>query len=64
MSEDNTEQHNEMVVNRVSLRPPLFWKGDFSIWFALVEAQFALCGIINDPTKYHVVSALDTEILT
>jgi len=35
------------------------------IWFAQIEAQFALGGITNDTTKYyHVISAVDTEILT
>lgn len=52
-------------VNRVALRPPPFWKGDPAVWFAQIEAQFALSGITNDTTKYnHVLSAVDTEVLT
>lgn len=38
---------------------------DIGIWFAQIEAQFALAGITNDTTKYyHVISAVDTDILT
>lgn len=52
-------------VSRVSVKAPPFWKGDPNIWFAQIEAQFALSGITNDTTKYyHVISAVDTEILT
>jgi hypothetical protein len=53
------------VVNRVAVKTPPFWKGDPTIWFAQIEAQFALSGITNDTTKYYqVISAVDTEILT
>ncbi|KAF0762798.1 Uncharacterized protein FWK35_00007739 [Aphis craccivora] len=48
-------------VSHISVKAPSFWKGDLNIWFA----QFALGGITNDTTKYyHVISAVDTEILT
>lgn len=52
-------------VNRVTVKTPPFWKGDPNIWFAEIEAQFTLGGITNYTTKYyHVISAVDTEILT
>ncbi|XP_008189245.1 uncharacterized protein LOC103311416 [Acyrthosiphon pisum] len=61
-SVDTTSSIN---VSRVSVKAPPFWKGDPNIWFAQIEAQFALSGITNDTTKYyHVISAVDTEILT
>ncbi|XP_022163291.1 uncharacterized protein LOC111028839 isoform X2 [Myzus persicae] len=61
-SADSTANIN---VNRVAIKTPPFWKGDPNIWFAQIEAQFVLGGINNDTTKfYHVISAVDTEILT
>lgn len=63
--EDDSVQQGAVSVNRVALKPPPFWKGDPSIWFAQIEAQFSLSGITNETTKYyHVISAIDTEILT
>jgi hypothetical protein len=66
--ENNTAQNaaeESIAVNRVTVKTPPFWKGDPSIWFAQIEAQFALSGISSDTTKYyHVISAVDTEILT
>lgn len=61
-SADSTANIN---VNRVAIKTPPFWKGDPNIWFAQIEAQFVLGGINNDTTKfYHVITAVDTEILT
>ncbi|KAL4119980.1 hypothetical protein QTP88_012730 [Uroleucon formosanum] len=59
---DSTANTN---VSRVAIKTPPFWKGDPNIWFAQIEAQFVLSGINNDTTKlYHVITAVDTEILT
>ncbi|KAF0700546.1 Uncharacterized protein FWK35_00037578, partial [Aphis craccivora] len=52
-------------VGRVSVRAPPFWEGDPNIWFAQIEAQFALGGITSDTTKYnHIIRTVDTAILT
>jgi len=52
-------------VGRVSVRAPPFWEGDPNIWFAKIEAQFALGGITSDTTKYnHIIRTVDTAILT
>jgi len=72
MSENDNSEVNDQpttpdttMVNRVTIKPPPFWKGDPAIWFAQIEAQFALSGITNDTTKYfHVISAVDTGILS
>lgn len=59
---DSTANSN---VSRVTIKTPPFWKGDPNIWFAQIEGQFVLGGISNDTTKfYHVITAVDTEILT
>lgn len=51
-------------MNRVTLKPPPFWKKCPSIWFAEIEAQFSLSWITNNTIKYfHVISAIDIEIL-
>lgn len=44
----------------VALKLPDFWLHDPPSWFVHVEAQFALCGISDDDTKFHhVVASLD-----
>lgn len=64
-ADSRAAQQQPVFVNRVAVKVPPFWKGDPTIWFAQVEAQFDLAGITNDTTKYnHIVCAVDTEILT
>lgn len=47
-------------VFRVGMKLPPFWPEEPSLWFAQVEAQFALTGITVDATKFHtVVGQLD-----
>lgn len=39
-----------------------FWQHDLALWFLHSEAQFHLCGITTEVTKYyHVVAALETS---
>ncbi len=49
-------------VNAVSLKLPIFWPDDVALWFAHIEAQFAIRNITAEDTRYYyVVSALDRE---
>lgn len=49
-------------VNRVSMRLPPFWPEKPALWFAQLEAQFALNGISQDTTQYyHVLAQLDSK---
>ena len=51
-----------MAVEAVSLKLPTFWTSQPEVWFAQTEAQFNLCGIKEDETKYYyVIAALDQE---
>ncbi|XP_023235378.1 uncharacterized protein LOC111634772 [Centruroides sculpturatus] len=51
-------------VNRVALKLPPFWDKTPELWFANIEAQFAISGITKDSTKYYsVVSALNSDVL-
>lgn len=52
-------------INRVTIKPPPFWKAEPQLWFVQLEAQFQISGITADITKYnYVVSAIETSILT
>lgn len=52
-------------IERLAVKAPPFWKAEPKLWFIQLESQFELTGITADTTKYnHVVSAIDTSILT
>ncbi|XP_026319189.1 uncharacterized protein LOC113229722 [Hyposmocoma kahamanoa] len=47
---------------RVSVKVPEFWADRPDVWFAQLEAQFALARINDDTTKfYHVISQLGNQ---
>ncbi|GFU27760.1 uncharacterized protein NPIL_495341 [Nephila pilipes] len=50
-------------INRVAVKPPIFWRNKPKLWFLQLEAQFANSGILQDATKYNiVVAALDENV--
>ena len=49
----------------VSLKLPAFWTSQPQVWFVQAEAQFHLCGITNEDTKYfYMLAALDQSTAT
>lgn len=51
-------------INRVSVKPPPFWKNKPTIWFAQIEAQFRTSQITSDQTRFDTaISAIDSQIL-
>lgn len=51
-------------VERVTIKPPPFWRENPRLWFSHLEAQFATSGIKADETKYYyTVAALDEQML-
>ncbi|GFS89437.1 integrase catalytic domain-containing protein [Nephila pilipes] len=51
-------------INRVAVKPPIFWRNKPKLWFLQLEAQFANSGISQDATKYNiVVASLDENVL-
>lgn len=63
-NQDETKSEN-IVVARVSLKVPPFWKPDPRIWFLQLEAQFRNANITADQTRYdYVVSSIEAEILS
>lgn len=55
----------DLNISKVGLKLPPFWDKHPILWFANIEAQFAVSGITQDATKYYcVVSALTSDILS
>ncbi|GFY62752.1 uncharacterized protein TNIN_188021 [Trichonephila inaurata madagascariensis] len=51
-------------INKVAVKPPVFWRNKPKLWFLQLEAQFTNSGISSDTTKYNiVVAALDENVL-
>lgn len=51
-------------VQHVSIKAPAFMETAANGWFSIMEAQFHLCKVTVDQTKYyHVISALPPEIV-
>ena len=48
-------------VNRVTMKPPPFYRTNPAVWFRQKESQFVLAGITNDATKYHHILAANPE---
>ena len=44
-------------LDKVSVRIPSFWPEDPKLWFAQIEAQFAISGITADATKFFYVTS-------
>lgn len=48
---------------RVSVKLPPFWPDKPAVWFAQVEAQFQIAGIVSDTTMYnYVVGQIDHKL--
>lgn len=63
-AEGNNTTSPSQQVNRVTIKPPPFWKAEPQLWFVQLEAQFQISGITADLTKYnYVISAIETNIL-
>lgn len=65
MSDEETATSTATQIEKVSVKPALFWKADPKIWFLQLEAQFALANRTVASTKFHhIVSAVDSETLS
>lgn len=52
----------EPGISRVGVKAPPFWPEEPELWFAQMERQFALSGIVRDDTKYaHALAYIDTR---
>ncbi|CAH2088152.1 unnamed protein product [Euphydryas editha] len=55
---------NSREVFKVAAKLPPFWQDRPATWFAQVECQFNIAGIVTDQTKYdYVVAQLDSRII-
>lgn len=61
-AKNEDSQHPEL--NRVAVRIPPFWPEDPEMWFAQVEHQFLIAGIVSEDTKFgYVVGNLDAKYM-
>ena len=49
------------VVSRVSVKPPVFYRSNPTVWFRQMESQFHLAGITQETTKFHHIMAAVPE---
>ena len=50
-------------VNRVAVKPPVFYRSNPSVWFRQMESQFMLAAITKSETKFHyIMSALPEDV--
>jgi hypothetical protein len=50
---ENAQPQDVLLVSRVGIKISPFWPEDPAVWFAQLEAQFALAKITQDSTKYY-----------
>ncbi|XP_035224870.1 uncharacterized protein LOC118197470 [Stegodyphus dumicola] len=63
MSESEESGIKEEIA-RVSVKIPPFWAEKPEIWFYQVEAQFSICGITAEETKFnYLVSQLEAKFV-
>lgn len=55
---------DRLEANKVSVKIPPFWSEKPEIWFYQVEAQFSICKIVTEDTKFnHLVSQLEPKYI-
>ncbi|GBM36994.1 hypothetical protein AVEN_9479-1 [Araneus ventricosus] len=56
---------NFFSCSRVAVRVPAFWANNVKLYFAQIEANFRIAGIVSEQTKFDtLVAALDPQTLT
>lgn len=49
------DEEESATISKVAVRLPVFWPEETELWFAQLEGQFTICGIMDDDTKYAYV---------
>lgn len=61
---DDTEKLEKLEASAVSIKIPPFWTDKPEIWFYQVEAQFTICKITAEETKFnYLVAQLEPRVL-
>lgn len=64
MAADNEQSSSKDEIAKVSVKIPPFWSEKPEIWFYQVEAQFSICGITAEETKFnYLVSQLEAKFV-
>ncbi|KAL7725613.1 hypothetical protein ACLKA6_008025 [Drosophila palustris] len=59
------DMRSSTTVNRLAVKVPPFWAERPEIWFAQIESQFCIAGIIADKTKFHtVVASMESSVIS
>ena len=62
----STSSHPELhhaPVNRVTMKPPPFYRTEPTVWFRQMGSQFVSAGITNDTTKYNHILAANPDVV-
>ncbi|GBM13148.1 hypothetical protein AVEN_64357-1 [Araneus ventricosus] len=59
------QDDNLFSCSRVAVKVPAFWANNVKLYFAQIEANFRIAGIVSEQTKFDtLVAALDPQTLT
>ena len=59
----NPNRMSSTYVNRVSIKPPMFYRSNPSVWFRQMASQCVLANITQSTTKFHhILAALPKDV--
>jgi hypothetical protein len=60
---DQERPRIQTYINRVSVKPPVFYRSNPNVWFRQMESQFVLAHITDSVTKFHhILGAIPEDV--